>query len=433
MRRLIGWVGRFATSLLLRRVEVAGRDELPDDRPVLLVANHFNGFVDPLVITSALGRLPRFIAKAELRRLPVVGLLLRSTGAVFVRRPSDRPSDKDAAGPTSNEDAFAECHQALVERDVVAIFPEGTTHDRPRMDPLKTGAARIALGARAAGAVGVVILPVGLTFPDKIALRSSALVQLGGAIELDEVVPAGVGVDDVEAVRALTGVIDRGLRQVSPNFADIETAHALELAAQVALSSEDDPDPSLEERYELARRLGRATAGQQDAIRRDIGRYTTILTGLRLTDADIISPTNPSRLLRSALGIAVLVALLGSLVAATAIVNIWPAALVALASLLVTTPVSKGTVRVLVGLVAFPTAWITAGVLSTDGFVPVTAVVLTAAIGALAAIWLIERALALALMLLRWQAQRERIGTVGLAEAVRDDVVHTVLAVVGSP
>ena len=43
-------------------------------------------------------------------------------------------------------------------------------------------------------------------------------------------------------------------------------------------------------------------------------------------------------------------------------------------------------------------------------------VVATAALGALAAIWMVERALALAWMLLRWQAQRERIGTVGLAD-----------------
>jgi hypothetical protein len=94
-------------------------------------------------------------------------------------------------------------------------------------------------------------------------------------------------------------------------------------------------------------------------------------------------------------------------------------------------PVSKGTVRVLVGLLAFPSAWITAGVLTTDGFLPVTAVILTAALGALAAIWLVERALALTQMLLRWQAQRERIGSVGLAEEVRADVVQAVRSVVG--
>jgi 1-acyl-sn-glycerol-3-phosphate acyltransferase len=426
VRRLLAWVARFAAALLFRRVEVAGEERYPRGCPVLLVANHFNGFVDPVLIATALGRLPRFIARAGLRRVPIAGLILRAAGVVFVRRASDADSG------VSNEDAFVECHRALRDGDVVAIFPEGTTHDRPRLDPIKTGAARIALGARAAGARDLAIVPVGLTFPDKVALRSSALVQLGLPIELGFVAPAGAGPDDVEAVRQLTAVIDRGLRAVSPDFPDLETAYALDEAARLALSDEDDPDPSLEERADLARRLSRSHPDQQAAVRRDVGRYLTVLNGLHLTDADVISPTSPKRLLTSAVGIAFLVALLGGVVAATALINVWPAALVLLVSLLVRTPVSKGTARVLVGLLAFPTAWITAGVLTQDGPLRVSLVVLVAALGALAAVWMVERALALTGMLLRWQAQRERIGTVGQAAAVRAEVVATVRAVVGS-
>lgn len=426
MRRLISWLARFATSLLLRRVEVADLDRLPKGRPVVLVANHFNGFVDPLVIASALGRLPRFVAKDALRSVPGLGLVLRSAGVVFVRRREDA-----GGGAVANEGAFAECHRALVDRDVVAIFPEGTTHDRPRMDPIKTGAARISLGARAAGASDLVVVPVGLTFPDKVALRASALVQIGHPITLDAVVPAGVGPDDPEAVRELTSVIDRGLRAVSQDFADVETALALEQGATIALSTEREPDPSLESRYDLARALSQAGPEDQEAVRRDVGRYTTLLTGLQLTDADVITPTSPARLLRSALGIALLVLLLGSVVAATAIVNVWPALLVALVSLVVRTPVTKGTVRVLVGLVAFPTAWVVAANLTADGFLPVTALVLTMAVGALAAVWLIERAVALAFMLLRWRAQLERIAAIGQAEALRAEVVGTVRKVAG--
>ncbi len=95
------------------------------------------------------------------------------------------------------------------------------------------------------------------------------------------------------------------------------------------------------------------------------------------------------------------------------------------------TPVSKGTARVLVGLIAFPTAWITFGVLAGEGFPQVMALAITAALGALAAIWMLERAIALAWMLLRWQAQRERIGTVVLATEVRADVVDTVRSIAG--
>lgn len=420
VRRLIAYLARFAASLLFRRIEVADLHRLPTDRPVLLVANHFNGFIDPVVIASSLRKTPRFVAKATLTSAPLVGWLLRRAGVVFVHRLAD--------GAGSNDDAFVECHRALVAGDIVAIFPEGTTHDRPQLDPIKTGAARIALGARAAGARDLVIVPVGLTFPDKVALRSSALVQVGRPITVDQAVPAGVGPDDPEAVREVTGLIDEGLRSVSLDFPDVETALAMEQAAHVALSSPTRPDPPLEERYDLTRLLGRASETQQATVRAAMGRYAALLSGLRLTDTDVIAPTSPARLLRSAAGIAVLVVALGGVVAATALVNAIPTALVAAISLFVKTPVTKGTVRVLVGLLAFPTAWITAGVLATDGALPVTLVVLTAAVGALAAVWLVERALALTQMLLRWQAQRERIGSVGLATSVRAEVVAAVRA-----
>ena len=73
MRRLVAWIARFASWLLFRRVEVVGIERYPRDRPVLLVANHFNGFLDPVLIATALRRLPRFIAKAGLRKIPARG------------------------------------------------------------------------------------------------------------------------------------------------------------------------------------------------------------------------------------------------------------------------------------------------------------------------------------------------------------------------
>ncbi|MEY2425518.1 MAG: hypothetical protein QOI61_1090 [Actinomycetota bacterium] len=422
---MLKWIARFACTLLLRRVEVADASRLPKGRPILLVANHFNGFVDPLVLASVLPRSPRFIAKASLTQIPLLAAIARRGGVVFVRR------REDETGPVNNDAAFSECHAALAKGDTVAIFPEGTTHDRPHLDPIKTGAARIALGARTAGATNLAIVPVGLTFPDKVALRTAALVQIGEPIDVDDVCKPGVGVDNTDAVRKLTSVIDRGIRAVSLDFDDTETALALEQAAHIALTSQYTEEPTLEQRYDLARRLGQASKTSRDRVRRDVGRYNTVLTGLRLTDADVITPTNPTRLLRAALRIAVLVVVLGGIAAATAVVNVWPALLVATVSLFVKTPVTKGTVRVLVGLVAFPTAWVVAAVLTADGFLRCSLVVLTMAVGAVAAIWLVERAIALTMMLLRWRAQLERIGTVEQAEALRAEVISTTRAAVG--
>jgi 1-acyl-sn-glycerol-3-phosphate acyltransferase len=424
VRRMLSWIARFACTLLLRRVEVADGHRLPRGRPVLIVANHFNGFVDPLVLSSVLPRLPRLVAKASIARGRIARAIGHATGAVFVHRRVDSPSGDNTA-------AFSECYAALVKRDTVAIFPEGTTHDRPHLDPIKTGAARIALGARSAGATDIAIVPVGLTFPDKVALRTSALVQFGEAIDLDAVCAPGVGVEDANSVRDLTARIDAGLRSVSQDFEDTPTALALEQAAHIALSSEEHPEPTLEARYDLARRLGQAPKPTRDLVQRDVGRYNTLLAGLRLTDADVVTPTNPPRLLNAAIRIGILVVVLGGIATAAAPVNVWPALLVAVVSLFVKTPVTKGTIRFVVGLIAFPTAWVIAAVITADGFLACSLVVITSAVGAVAAIWLIERAVALTTMLLRWRAQLERIANVELAEALRAEVVATTRNAVG--
>lgn len=426
MRTVLARLARLVTFFLFRDLEVAGRDRLPEDRPILVVANHFNGLVDPVVVASALGRAPRFLAKATLSRVLGLGPLLRAAGVIFVHR------RVDGAGTGGNVDAFAAAHAALVDRDVVAIFPEGTTHDRPHIDPVRTGAARIALGARAAGAHGVLIVPAGLTFTDKVSLRSAALVQFGTPMSLDDLVPAGVGPADQDAVRGITTAIEGALRRVSPDFPDIETWLAFDQAAEVATRTRRQLDPTLSSRADLARRLVRAPAEAQQAVRTTVGRYATVLSGLHIDDRDVLAPANTAEVLRRSVWTGLAVVLLGSLVGATIVVNAIPAALVVGVSLLVTTPVTKGTVRVLLGVVSFPVAWITAAVLAVDGAAAITWLVLVSAAGAASAVALSDRAVALVGSLLRWRLSRERIATLGDAAAIRAEVVAAVRAAVAT-
>ena len=63
-------------------------------------------------------------------------------GAIPVHKPEDHNS------PTSNDEMFASCYGALDDAGNILIFPEGVTRNEPSIATVKTGAARIAIGAR---------------------------------------------------------------------------------------------------------------------------------------------------------------------------------------------------------------------------------------------------------------------------------------------
>ncbi|MEP6702497.1 MAG: lysophospholipid acyltransferase family protein [Betaproteobacteria bacterium] len=84
------------------------------DGPVLIVANHVS-WLDIFVVNAL--RPSRFIAMSEIKRWPVIGLLVAGAGTLFV----DRTRRRDAARINT------QVHQALRAGDAIALFPEGRT------------------------------------------------------------------------------------------------------------------------------------------------------------------------------------------------------------------------------------------------------------------------------------------------------------------
>ena len=291
--RLVGPVARLITHAYYR-VTVAGRP-VPDRGPVLLVANHPNEAFDPLLVAAAVARPVRFLAKAPLFSVPIVGRVLRAAGCLPVYRPSDDPSLT-----ARNAATFASVTAALGDGAAVALFPEGISHDAPALAPLKTGAARIALGAAASG-VPVAIVPVGLVLADRDRARSEALAVLGAPLEWEDLRGAG---PSAEAVRDLTGRIAGSLESVTLNldaWADeplVVTAEAVH-AATHAVS--DDPAERVR-RLWLATRWLRALRAGDDARYRPLAArlraHGRKLARLGLAPADLHQPSDLPTALR---------------------------------------------------------------------------------------------------------------------------------------
>lgn len=234
-------------------------------------------------------RRPRFLAQDGIWKVPVAKQLMNYVEAIPVHKSREE-------GRLRNDQMFASCYKALAEGEQLTIFPEGTTTDDPSILRLKTGAARIALGARVNGADGINIMPIGLHYEDKAAFRSRALVNFGPALDLDTNIDRYVEKDEAadasnrKAVRRLTEDVDRHLCNVAPDFADWREAHHLTTAAEVAIRSFGGDTPRevpYGGRSRLASRLAAGAAEEKEPLVEAAAVYRTDLDALGLTDRQV--------------------------------------------------------------------------------------------------------------------------------------------------
>jgi hypothetical protein len=303
--------------------------------------------------------MPRIVARDVIWKVPVVGRLAPAIGMIPVHRAADGTR-------SSNDQMFASTYTALGEGDLLVIFPEGVTQDVPYMAEVKTGAARIALGARESGVSGVQVLPVGLHYEDKAGFRSRALVNIAPAIDLDAWAagrPGGVvgGADDRDAVRDLTAHLDAHLRRTAPDFADWPTARALTVAAE-ALLHDVDPSPVLPMQYGdtelLAARLNRADPQGRDDLAAAAGTYHEMLRRHRTSDRAVALGGSPGRRSWHWLGEVLLVVVLAPYALVGLVAAALPLIAVAIVSRLPIAPAVRATAVPGVALLAFLTAWL---------------------------------------------------------------------------
>jgi 1-acyl-sn-glycerol-3-phosphate acyltransferase len=134
-----------ATLNPLWRFRYSGTMPMDPRRPFVVVSNH-ESFADILLISHLPWEM-KWLSKAELFRIPIMGWMMWLAGDVPVKR---------GFGPSALE-AMARCRQALDNRVSVMIFPEGTRSKTAELLPFKDGAFRLAIEA------GVPILPLAVS------------------------------------------------------------------------------------------------------------------------------------------------------------------------------------------------------------------------------------------------------------------------------
>jgi 1-acyl-sn-glycerol-3-phosphate acyltransferase len=293
---------RFALRVFFRRIEVVGRSRVPRDGACLFVLNHPNALIDPAFLLAYAPRRVSFLAKSPLFRMPVIGFFVRALDSI----PVYRKQDEGEGASSRNRETFERSAELLTRGGTIAICPEGASHSEPYLLPLKTGAARIALGAASAmkkteggrsegkdeggrmkdevkaEAVtmndeskpylhpssfilppsehpSVYVVPAGLYYTAKTSFRSGALLYFGEPIGVEAAAEDEHGEPARERVRELSDRIADSLRSLTLN-ADQHEALAMVGRAERIFSSDEDEGVSLERELRRRRRFVEAYA-----------------------------------------------------------------------------------------------------------------------------------------------------------------------------
>ncbi|MBA3320101.1 MAG: 1-acyl-sn-glycerol-3-phosphate acyltransferase [Pyrinomonadaceae bacterium] len=257
IRRMLCAVLGLALRVFFRRIEIAGLERVPRGGAAIFVVNHPNGLVDPVFILCHAPRAVSFLAKAPIFKMPIVGSLARALDAIPVYRKQDEGADT-----SQNRETFARSRQLLQRGGTIAICPEGVSHNDTKLRPLKSGAARIALGVVAEDpTLDLKIVPAGLYYTSKTVFRSAALLYFGEPLAVKAVVLNVEGEPPREAVNYLSARIESALRDVTLNVEHEQALATVARAERIFSAAAEDakegapPAPSLARELELRRRF----------------------------------------------------------------------------------------------------------------------------------------------------------------------------------
>lgn len=181
--RILKWLFVLAVRGYFRSISIRGLERIPASQPILVAANHTSAFMDPILLAVYIRRSLYFLARGSAFRKKWVAWILGKLHMIPVYRPEFEPDEVDR-----NEETFARCYDHLASGKAILIFPEGISRTERRLRPLKSGIARIGLGAEARHdfQLGVQIIPIGINYSSPHHFQSDVFVHVGRPILLTE-------------------------------------------------------------------------------------------------------------------------------------------------------------------------------------------------------------------------------------------------------
>ncbi len=166
-----------------RKIRIEGKHKVPKDKPILIVPNHQNSFMDALLITSNLHRSLYFLTRAQAFSTKFMNWFLRSLQMLPVYRVRDGMRNIQ-----KNEEIFQTCINKLTNKEAILVFAEANHDLKRRLRPFSKGFTRIAFDAEVQNNwnLDLHVVPVGVNYSDHRNSRNEVRVVFNDPIKVSD-------------------------------------------------------------------------------------------------------------------------------------------------------------------------------------------------------------------------------------------------------
>lgn len=200
---------RFSLFCYYSEVQLEGMENIPQNKPVLLLPNHQNGLLDPLILAAFIpNRRPYFLTRSDVFSHPV----LRRIFTLFRMLPVYRMRDgRNTLG--KNQAIFDHCVELLKNGESVLLFPEANHNINRQVRPLSKGFTRIVFQALDQHpSLNLELVPVGINYQRADGFPDRVLYCFGKPIPAR---PFALDADRNSATRRLISQVFEGLSHLT--------------------------------------------------------------------------------------------------------------------------------------------------------------------------------------------------------------------------
>jgi len=209
LRFIIG----FGLRSYYKEIKIVGLENIPKNKPLLILPNHQNGLIDPILIGTLCPLKPYYLARSDVFKNPLANWFLRTIQMLPIYRIRDGRNSLD-----KNEVIFNHCAQLLLHNENLIMFPEGSHGIDRRVRILKNGFYHIVRRVLEQDPeTDLQLLPIGFNyqhleqFPDRVSIH------IGEPLSVQELIAT---VDESDRLKVLKNALRASLIKLTTHIED---------------------------------------------------------------------------------------------------------------------------------------------------------------------------------------------------------------------